>query len=59
MSEQVSRAGSETPLPETHDGKLPYEKPVLRSEGVFETMALACQKIGSATPTCAALMKSS
>ena len=59
MSEQLSRAFSEMPLPETHGGRLPYEKPVLRCEGVFETMALSCGKIGSATPTCAANMKSS
>lgn len=52
MSKEVNPAGSETPVPETCERKLPYTKPALRCEGVFETMALACGKISDSVPHC-------
>lgn len=30
----------------------PYEPPTLRSETIFETTALACQKVGGTSPSC-------
>lgn len=47
MINEADRGGSKTPVPETHDSKLPYEKPTLRWEGVFETMALVCGKLST------------
>ena len=32
--------------------KKPYRKPSFRHERVFETLALACGKIGASTPQC-------
>ena len=40
-------------------GKKPYQKPAFRSERVFETLALACGKIGATTPQCQFSRKSS
>ena len=37
----------------------PYQKPAVRRERVFETMALACGKISSTQAQCRALMKAS
>jgi hypothetical protein len=39
--------------------KKPYQKPAFRYERVFETLALACGKIGSTTPNCQFSRKSS
>jgi hypothetical protein len=40
-------------------GKLPYQKPAFRHEGVFETMALACGKINPSQQQCKSLTKNS
>src|SRR5437762_3428900 len=40
-------------------GKLPYQKPAFRHEGVFETMALACGKISSTQRQCTSALKQS
>jgi hypothetical protein len=37
----------------------PYTKPAFQSERVFETMALACGKIGTTSATCALNTKNS
>lgn len=37
----------------------PYAKPAFRYERVFETMALACGKIGVTSPGCAGAPKAS
>jgi hypothetical protein len=39
--------------------KKPYQKPAFRHERVFETLALACGKIGATTPQCQSSRKSS
>jgi len=39
--------------------KKPYQKPSFRHEKVFETLALACGKIGATTPQCQFSRKSS
>jgi hypothetical protein len=39
--------------------KKPYQKPAFRYERVFETLALACGKVGSSTPQCQFSRKSS
>jgi hypothetical protein len=39
--------------------KKPYQKPAFRHEKVFETLALACGKIGSTTSACQSSRKSS
>jgi hypothetical protein len=36
-----------------------YQKPAFRYERVFETLALACGKIGASTPQCQASKKTS
>ena len=35
---------TQLPFSDTPDKRLPYQKPALRCEGVFETMALSCAK---------------
>ncbi|HUM06219.1 MAG TPA: hypothetical protein VLT90_12215 [Terriglobales bacterium] len=40
-------------------GKKPYQKPSFRYERVFETLALACGKIGATTGQCQSQPKSS
>jgi len=32
---------------DVHDGRLPYEKPAVISEEVFETLALSCARANS------------
>ena len=59
MSRDRDRAGTKTPVPEKPDGKLPYQKPILRSEGVFETMALACGKLNTTQAQCKTQLKTS
>jgi hypothetical protein len=39
--------------------KKPYQKPAFRHERVFETLALACGKVGSTVPQCQFSRKSS
>jgi hypothetical protein len=39
--------------------KRPYKKPAFQYERVFETMALACGKIGATTAACKSSKKSS
>ena len=39
--------------------KKSYQKPAFRHERVFETLALACGKIGATTPMCQSSRKSS
>ena len=39
------------------NGKLPYQKPAFRHEGVFETMALACGKISGTQAQCRSVLK--
>jgi len=39
--------------------KKPYQKPAFRYERVFETLALACGKVGSNVPICQSVRKSS
>ena len=39
--------------------KKPYVKPSFTREGVFETTALACGKIGNSSSTCILVRKSS
>ena len=41
------------------NGKLPYQKPMFRHEGVFETMALACGKISNTQGSCHSNLKNS
>ena len=48
VDERDRRATSD----ETRAGKLPYQKPAFRYEGVFETMALACGKISTTQAQC-------
>ena len=59
MSEAADDTRTETRSPETRDGKLPYEKPAVRCEGVFETRALSCGKTSVAQPQCAVNMRNS
>ena len=40
-------------------GKKPYEKPSFVREQVFETMALACGKIGTTSGACRIVRKNS
>jgi hypothetical protein len=40
-------------------GKAPYQKPAFRYEQVFETMALACGKIGATQAQCRGNRKAS
>jgi len=48
-----------TPSSQPEKRRLPYHKPVLRHEGVFETMALACGKISSTQGQCRSNIKNS
>ncbi len=53
-----------SPVAEKHQKKAgkdkkPYRKPAFRYERVFETLALACGKIGATTPQCQSSRKSS
>ncbi len=51
MSEEKQNAPKS--LEETrHSTKKPYKKPEFRHEQVFETMALACGKVGITQPSC-------
>ena len=45
--------------PATAAAKKPYRKPAFRSERVYETMALACGKIGATSSACRANRKNS
>jgi hypothetical protein len=58
LENQPSRA-EETHQPASRKSKKPYQKPAFRHERVFETLALACGKIGATTPQCQSSRKSS
>ena len=57
-NDETSEDSRRTSSAETGRGKLPYQKPAFRYEGVFETMALACGKISSTQAQCRLLVKS-
>lgn len=59
MSNESSEERDRTSSPEKGRGKLPYQKPAFRYEGVFETMALACGKISTTQQQCRSLLKNS
>lgn len=59
MSKEVTHDRTEAPLPEPDDDKLRYERPTLRSEGVFETMALSCGKVNVSQAQCAVNLSAS
>jgi len=48
-----------SPKPQEAAAKKPYVKPVVRSERVFETMALACGKVQATQASCAHNRKNS
>ncbi len=58
LENQPSRA-NEKQLKNARKDKKPYQKPAFRHERVFETLALACGKIGATTPQCQFSRKSS
>lgn len=43
---------STSPKPQEEARKKPYVKPAVRSEKVFETMALSCGKINDSQASC-------
>ncbi len=45
MTEKKNKSEGKLPSDSKPAGKKPYQKPSLRFEKVFETMALACGKI--------------
>ena len=57
MSTQDDAEETHTPRETPQGGRLPYQKPAFRHEGVFETMALACGKISSTQAQCKSLLK--
>ncbi len=59
MSEERDTKRKRTPSNPPAKGKLPYQKPAFRQEGVFETMALACGKISGTQSQCRSLLKNS
>ena len=59
MSKEVEHNRPEVPLPEPDDDKLRYERPTVRSEGVFETMALSCGKVNVSQAQCAVNLNAS
>jgi hypothetical protein len=58
MTNQPSRATDKNQSTASKNKK-PYQKPSFRHERVFETLALACGKIGATTPQCQSSRKSS
>jgi hypothetical protein len=58
LENQPSRA-KEKQLKNARPDKKSYQKPAFRHERVFETLALACGKIGATTPSCQFSRKSS
>jgi hypothetical protein len=57
LENQPSRAKEEKL--NARKGKKPYQKPAFRHERVFETLALACGKIGATQPQCQFQQKTS
>jgi len=45
--------------PPTTDARKPYQKPEVRYERVFETMALSCGKVGGSQAACHFVRKTS
>ena len=56
---EVDTSVDRTPLSGPESPKRPYQKPMFRHEGVFETMALACGKINSTQSQCQHILKTS
>jgi hypothetical protein len=59
MSDERDKKGKRTPSNVPARGRLPYQKPAFRQEGVFETMALACGKISQTQANCKSNIKNS
>jgi len=59
MSDERDTKQKRTPSKAPARGKLPYQKPTFRHEGVFETMALSCGKISSTQAQCKTNIKTS
>jgi hypothetical protein len=59
MSESESTNKVTSSTGDDHKGKKPYQKPDLRYERVFETMALACGKTQTTQDQCAHNRKNS
>jgi hypothetical protein len=59
MSDERDTKQKRTPSNAPARGKLPYQKPAFRHEGVFETMALSCGKMSSTQGQCKSSMKAS
>jgi hypothetical protein len=59
MSDERDTKQKLTPSKAPARGKLPYQKPAFRHEGVFETMALACGKISQTQSQCKSNIKNS
>ena len=57
MSDERDTKQKRTPSNAPARGKLPYQKPAFRHEGVFETMALACGKISGTQAQCHSNLK--
>ncbi len=57
MSDERDTKQKRTPSKAPARGKLPYQKPAFRHEGVFETMALSCGKISSTQGSCHSVIK--
>lgn len=56
--EEVSTPPIKTDNRSTSPGiRKPYQKPAIRYERVFETMALACGKVSSTQAQCASVLK--
>jgi hypothetical protein len=59
MNSERPPSGPPTDREPAAAAKKPYQKPAFQREQVFETMALACGKIGPTTGACRAVNKSS
>jgi hypothetical protein len=52
MDDQRTSRENRQQLHPAGNAKKPYQKPAFRHERVFETLALACGKIGATIPSC-------
>ena len=59
MSDERDTKQKRTPSNAPARGKLPYQKPAFRHEGVFETMALSCGKLNTTQAQCKFNLKQS
>lgn len=55
----MSQSEKKNIAPSAAQGKKPYQKPEVRHERVFETMALNCGKVGLHQESCRANRKNS